>query len=300
MPSDNVHHRRERLKYSVVFIPSDESARTRSISIGLLGGVGLILASFFVIVLLGVVVLVYTPVGSLLPVSKSKVEQTYGKQIVQIERQLQMLMQEMIVLRDYNVRLRRALGEKISSGDSMMAQQVSREDSLARLPGEAPGNQNVVRDLTLTQQPASGISPNVESKEIKQPENNGRTQLFPLSVPADGYETRRFNPDERHYGIDIASKEGSAVLAAADGTVEFAGWTYDDGFTIVLGHSQGYTTVYKHNQALLKSAGLSIKRGDVIALLGNTGKTSSGPHLHFEVWKDGVVYNPDNYLLTTQ
>ena len=129
---------------------------------------------------------------------------------------------------------------------------------------------------------------------------NAGMYSFPLMMPTDGFVSRGFDAERKHFGVDIAGKTGSAVLAAADGNVVFAGWTYDDGYLMIISHQQGYVTAYKHNQALLKTTGTNIKRGDVIALLGNTGKTSSGPHLHFELWKDGVVLNPDSYLLTTQ
>ena len=90
------------------------------------------------------------------------------------------------------------------------------------------------------------------------------------------------------------------MKAAADGIVIFSGWSDEDGYVIVIAHSGGYVSEYKHNQSLLRTAGDAVRRGEMIALLGNTGRTSTGPHLHFEVWRDGVVQDPANYLLTTQ
>jgi murein DD-endopeptidase MepM/ murein hydrolase activator NlpD len=140
----------------------------------------------------------------------------------------------------------------------------------------------------------------VVASGVEQTRNLEQGDLLPLTMPADGYLTRGFDAQQEHYGIDIAGKPGTAIFAAADGSVMFAGWTYEDGFMMIIGHSQGYMTVYKHNQALLKSTAEKVRRGEPIALLGNTGTTSAGPHLHFELWKDGIVCDPDNYLLIPQ
>ena len=123
---------------------------------------------------------------------------------------------------------------------------------------------------------------------------------MPLSVPVEGYITRGYDEQKYHYGVDFAGRSASAVTAAADGNVLFSGWTYDDGYTLMVAHDGSYVTVYKHNQALMKLTGESVKRGEVVALLGNTGKTSSGPHLHFEVWKNGIAQDPLRYLLMVQ
>ena len=90
------------------------------------------------------------------------------------------------------------------------------------------------------------------------------------------------------------------MSAAADGYIVFSGWTYDDGNMVIISHGGGYFTIYKHNQSLLKSANDFVKRGQPIALLGNSGNTSYGPHLHFELWKDGQPQNPDEYLIATE
>lgn len=123
---------------------------------------------------------------------------------------------------------------------------------------------------------------------------------LPLTMPVIGYITQEFDPRQQHFGIDFAGKEGIPIYAAADGSVIFAGWTYDDGYMIMIEHGGGYRTTYKHNQALLKSIGEYVRRGETIALLGNSGKLSYGPHLHFEVWKDGIPKDPREFLLTTQ
>jgi murein DD-endopeptidase MepM/ murein hydrolase activator NlpD len=119
---------------------------------------------------------------------------------------------------------------------------------------------------------------------------------LPTQPPIRGYVTRNFSqagPRQSitHHGIDIAAKQGTTILAAADGLVVFSDWTYDYGNMIVLSHRSGFATFYGHNQTLLVKSGERVQQGQPIALLGNSGK-SSAPHLHFEVWSDGEPIDP--------
>jgi murein DD-endopeptidase MepM/ murein hydrolase activator NlpD len=126
------------------------------------------------------------------------------------------------------------------------------------------------------------------------------TQLplsFPGIMPTEGYLTRGFEPEKNHMGIDIAGKIGTTVVSAADGNIVFSGWTFDDGYVVIVSHASGFLTYYKHNQSLIKPAGSFVHRGDPIATLGNSGSTSSGPHLHFEIWKDGVAVDPSTFMI---
>lgn len=119
---------------------------------------------------------------------------------------------------------------------------------------------------------------------------------IPSQAPVDGYLTQRMLDkshfwQKNHYGIDIAVQEGEPVQAAASGRVIFSGWTYDLGNLIIIYHGDDYFTHYGHNQLnLMENHGI-VKRGDVIALAGSTG-ISSGPHLHFEIWKEGSAIDP--------
>ena len=113
----------------------------------------------------------------------------------------------------------------------------------------------------------------------------------------EGFVTQGFDPSRNHFGIDIAAQRGTPVYAPGDGVVMFAGWTYEDGNMLIIAHGGGYATVYKHNQTLLKNTLNAVKRGEPIALLGSTGKTSAGHHLHFEVWRNGVPQDPNDFLL---
>ena len=140
---------------------------------------------------------------------------------------------------------------------------------------------------------------NMAGMEVQHPVSSIPVDL-PFGSPTHGYYTHSYDAEKKHYGVDIAGKEGSPVFAAAGGRIVFASWTYDDGFEVIMAHDKGYMTIYKHNQALIKNVGDVLKRGEIIALMGNTGRTSSGPHLHFEIWKDGSVLDPMNYLLTLE
>lgn len=100
-----------------------------------------------------------------------------------------------------------------------------------------------------------------------------------------------------HYGIDYALKEGSPVYASENGYVLFADFTVDYGNTIIIVHGRGFVTMYKHCKLLMRTEREKVVQGDIIALSGNTGRLTTGPHLHFEVWKDGSVVNPEKYLI---
>jgi murein DD-endopeptidase MepM/ murein hydrolase activator NlpD len=123
---------------------------------------------------------------------------------------------------------------------------------------------------------------------------------IPSLMPVDGFMTRGFDPHsilaDPHLGIDIAAPTGSAVRAAANGIVMFSGWTDYGGNVLILQHDYGFSTVYKHNEFNLVSPLERVTKGQVIALLGNTGKITSGAHLHFEIWRNQNPVDPMLYL----
>ena len=93
----------------------------------------------------------------------------------------------------------------------------------------------------------------------------------------------------------VAPKD-EAIKATLDGTVVFAEWTVETGYVIQLQHANNIVSNYKHNSVLLKKVGDEVKAGDVIAIIGNSGELSSGPHLHFELWKEGKPINPKEFI----
>ncbi len=115
--------------------------------------------------------------------------------------------------------------------------------------------------------------------------------------PVDGFISRGFKPDKGHFGIDFVVKKGTPVYAAANGYVIFSDFTFKDGNMIIISHPNDYITVYKHCSSLLKRQRDVVLQGEIIALSGNTGEITSGPHLHFEIWKNGYPIDPENVLI---
>jgi len=120
---------------------------------------------------------------------------------------------------------------------------------------------------------------------------------FFLFSPVKGMVTASFNLTQEHYGVDIAAKENEPIKATLDGTVLLAGWTSETGYTIQIQHSNNLVSAYKHNSVLLKKTGQYVKAGEAIAVIGNSGEQSSGPHLHFELWYNGKAIDPQEYIV---
>jgi murein DD-endopeptidase MepM/ murein hydrolase activator NlpD len=127
--------------------------------------------------------------------------------------------------------------------------------------------------------------------------NKSGISNFFFFTPLKGIVSSQFNNKEQHYGIDIVGPENEAIKAALDGTVILATWSSETGYTITLQHSNNLISVYKHNSVLLKKVGDYIKAGEPIAIIGNSGEQTTGPHLHFELWYNGTAINPQDYMV---
>jgi murein DD-endopeptidase MepM/ murein hydrolase activator NlpD len=119
---------------------------------------------------------------------------------------------------------------------------------------------------------------------------------FVLFPPVNGTISEGYNIKEKHFAVDIVVAKNTPVKATADGTVIFAEWTADTGYVVIIEHSYELISVYKHNAAITKEQGDLVKSGEVIAMAGNAGELTTGPHLHFELWSRGYPVNPTNFI----
>jgi len=138
------------------------------------------------------------------------------------------------------------------------------------------------------------------SEEIKLTDRRSGSRpdisSFSFFTPLRGIVTSKFDPSSKHYGVDIVSVQNEAIKATLDGVVIFTGWTLETGYTISIQHEYDLVSVYKHNSAILKEQGSFVRAGDPIAIIGSTGEQSTGPHLHFELWYNGVPINPTDII----
>lgn len=119
---------------------------------------------------------------------------------------------------------------------------------------------------------------------------------FLFFTPVRGTITTRFDLPNKHYGVDVAGDPNAAIKATLDGTVVMANFTSETGYVISIQHANNLVSVYKHCSSLLQKTGAYVKAGDAIAIIGNSGETSHGPHLHFELWFNGSPVDPQKFM----
>tara|TARA_B110000114_G_scaffold94996_1_gene100217 strand:+ start:82 stop:948 length:867 start_codon:yes stop_codon:yes gene_type:complete len=119
---------------------------------------------------------------------------------------------------------------------------------------------------------------------------------FVFFPPVKGSISSKFDLNEKHFAVDIVIPINTPVKATSDGRVLFASWTSDAGYVIIIDHGDELISAYKHNSSLTKSQGDFVKAREVIAISGASGELSTGPHLHFELWSNGIPLNPTNFI----
>ena len=163
----------------------------------------------------------------------------------------------------------------LSASETELSFKKSKEDSLLRLAVEAEDK------ISIT---PTDKKDNLDMESI----------LF--FSPIKGVVTNGFDRKKNHFGTDIVAKQDEPIKCVFDGVVVISHWTSETGNVLGVQHANGMFSLYKHNSILFKSAGEYVKSGEVIAIIGNSGELSSGPHLHFELWHKGTPVNPENYI----
>jgi murein DD-endopeptidase MepM/ murein hydrolase activator NlpD len=115
-------------------------------------------------------------------------------------------------------------------------------------------------------------------------------------TPVKGFITSSYSVQDEHLGVDIVTRENETIKSTLDGTVVYTGFTAEDGNILQVQHSNNLISIYKHCSASLKARGDRVKSGEAIAVVGNTGEKSNGPHLHFELWYNGSAVNPQEFI----
>ena len=134
---------------------------------------------------------------------------------------------------------------------------------------------------------------NLSFSDVSKASGLVNMHFFP---PINGMVSNHYNSKIGHYGTDVVGGLNERISSIADGTIVFAEWTLNTGYVIQVQHSNNLISIYKHNSELLKKTGDHVKAGEVIALLGNSGELTSGPHLHFELWYNGKALNAEDYI----
>ena len=124
-------------------------------------------------------------------------------------------------------------------------------------------------------------------------DERGLDFFFP---PVNGTISQSFNAQKNHFGVDVVTSADEPIKACLDGTVVAAGWIPGEGNILIVQHNNDLVSVYKHCSVLLKNQGDQVLTGDPVGIVGNTGENTSGPHLHFELWKKGTALNPQEFI----
>ena len=180
------------------------------------------------------------------------------------------------------------------------------EDVLSGKTNEFIERDNIPIDSSLNEKNVFSISPNSEDSILRNyVDSQDKFNLTKNELvienkmffsPIKGDITQAFNFEENHFAIDIAADIGTPVKSILDGKILFSEWSVDTGHVIIVDHGDNIVSVYKHNSKSLKEQNDFVQAGEVIAYSGNQGSLSSGPHLHFELWKNGTPIDPEPLL----
>jgi hypothetical protein len=179
------------------------------------------------------------------------------------------------------------------------------------LRGDSPDNMESIPDtsiryseITFTRSMEDSLLRlQIESEElynlsvVDTKNDRGNLTRFHFFPPVKGVVTNSFNARLGHLGVDVVAPPNEVIVAIADGTVTLSSWTLETGYVIQIQHENNLLSVYKHNSKLLKQSGAQVKAGEAIAIIGNSGELTTGPHLHFELWHNGTPINPEQYIV---
>jgi len=262
--------------FSALIIPEDSSQETTSIKLSFYNLVLIGIMYTFISVVAGFFVLTLTGLDFYLLPSNTTLKESDRIKVKELNTRVVFLVQELEKLKATNERLKYAL----ILGDSTLFDSLNLISDSVKKVSKTPIEGNILRA--------------VQSLFFKKdPQDEGIIFIKPVN----GFLSRKFDPNKGHMGFDFVVKEGTPIYAASGGYIIFSNFTVEDGYMIIINHRNGYSSIYKHCSVLLKEERENVEQGELIALSGNTGNHTTGPHVHFEIWKDGRPVDPEKYFV---
>ena len=280
----------QRLKhtYRFVFIQEDSLQEVWHLRFTLMNSLSIIGTIFIILVVGSMSLVMYTPMRQLVPgYPTNAMRQQIKTNVILLDS-----LEHEINLRDKYIRTVNAIV-------------TGREPELSET--ETEGRRANYENITFTRsEQDSLLRKHVEEEErfnfvSRSPYTSSSEEAYISKIhffkPVEGVVSSRFNLNDHHFGIDIVAAPHEVVKSIYDGTVIMSAWTAETGYVIQIQHPANYISVYKHNARPLKRQGERVKAGDAIAIVGNSGELTTGPHLHLEIWQNGAPVNPDDYIV---
>lgn len=271
-----------KFKYKLTIINENTLEEVVGLHVSKLNGISVLLSALTVLFAVAAAIITFTPLRNYLPgYMNSEIRQQVVENALLANSLLQVVQQQDLYIVNVQDILRGEIkADTVRSMDSLT---LMRKDSL----------------MERTRR---------EAEFRKQYEENEKYNLTNISArtdadgrifyrPTRGMVSSAFNAQTGHLGTDIAANPGESILSTLDGTVVLSTYTAETGYVIGVQHNQDFLSVYKHCGSLLKKEGDTVKGGEAIALVGNSGELSTGPHLHFELWHKGRAVNPELFIV---
>ncbi|MBQ4622156.1 MAG: M23 family metallopeptidase [Bacteroidaceae bacterium] len=274
-----------KFKYRLTIVNENTLEEVFGLYVSKLNGLSVLFSVLALLFLLTALIMVYTPLRNYLPgYMSNQLRSTIVENALQTDSLEQLVDQH----RQYVANIQDLLAGNINI-DSI--ESIEDFDSLTAMP---------VDQLQAATEREETFRANYEEAErynLTAPNAIPATDGLKFYRPTRGILSSVFDADKKHYGVDIAANPNQSILATLDGTVIWSTYTTETGYVISIQPAKGLVSIYKHCGALLKNQGTPVKAGEAIALVGNSGSHSTGPHLHFELWHKGQALDPERYIV---
>lgn len=277
--------KRLRLRYRLVVMNDDTFEEKISLSLTPLKLFVMLGTIIIVMIVLVTSLIAFTPLREYIP---GYADVGIWRKLITISRKSDSLEQQIIAKNQYLANLSKVLSGEID------ADEISSEKPDTAIKFENLNISPTKREERLREQIET--IPEEYTIDSRSAKTSGQTNTYFFFTPLKGIISNSFNAKEKHFAVDILGRENETIKATMDGTVILATFTSETGHTITLQHNNHYISVYKHNSSLLKKVGSSVKAGEPIAIIGNSGEHTTGPHLHFELWHNGKAIDPQDYI----
>lgn len=277
-----IHRLRD--KYRLLLINETTYDERLSIMLSPLNVIAMVGLTVFIVAGITIALIVYTPMKEWIPGYPSNLIRKQAFHAANLADSLEVVVKKN---QRYNENIKMLLSGEVSPDSFLLDQSV--EINYENIQFSKSPEDSVLRERFDKEEKYNIKLNNPESiRKLKE------TILF--FPPMRGMISSGFNPEKDHFGVDITGADDEPIMAALEGTAILASWTSETGYVIELMHSNDLVSIYKHNSILLAKIGDRVTAGQPIAIIGNTGEITTGPHLHFELWQEGQPLNPEDFI----